>query len=344
MRTRLIILVMALISVAVFAVIRWLSDPMITGAVIETDGEQIAFLYWGGGNKDYDLYVQDIGEDDPVQLTRGFRIRQVQWLPDGDRLSFIDQTSERLYTLDVTTGELVTVRDNVLAYDWSRDGSRLAWLEEIESNPPPVLFVGDADGENGQGIVQVGVSMKWSPDGRYLAYVASVPPPDDSSEITIVNVESGESQRLERPGNQSYPDWSPDGRYLLFLDNVYDETFDGLIGHNVMVLDLETDTVIDLGQFVGEYVRPNWSHDSQRLLFQRSDTAVLCEVTLSGESEWCYEQGDSAVFNADGTLFTYRGWNDHGTLCVTSLNVPVHGPGGCFFDWERQVVPVGWRL
>jgi Tol biopolymer transport system component len=338
MRIRVIIGVC--VAVIIAGALGWCyikSRQLTTGATITSNGEQFAFLYWGGGDKDYDVYVQDINAEKPVQLTQGYRVLDVQWLPDGNRLSFVDADSAKLYTLDVVTGDLQMIRQNITEFEWSPDGARLAWYDKETGQ----AFIGDPSGDDAQVIEPSGYAFAWSPDGARLAYIASFSGNDNQVErdMMIFNMDGGETLRINREGTQDYPDWSPDGRYVRFLDDVYEETFGGLTARNILVYDVESDSVIDLERFGSDVVLPEWSQDSQRLLFEDGDSGAICEFELTGEMGDCYGQGESAVWNADNSLIAYE-WDG---LCIHSLNIPEYGDDRCFFDWKRQVLPVSWR-
>jgi hypothetical protein len=119
-----------------------------TGAVItKRAGEQLAFLF------EHDLYVLDLQTGETTQLTRHGKIAvmftSVQWLPGGNDISFLDR-DHHLYTLNVVTGDLKRIRDHVLEYRWSPNGTQLVWVEENKDLDK--LFVSNADGSDRQEI------------------------------------------------------------------------------------------------------------------------------------------------------------------------------------------------
>ncbi len=57
-------------------------------------------------------------------------------------------------------------------------------------------------------------SPRWSPDGRYLAFISNR---SGSNQIWLLPLEGGEARQLTRiKGGVSNPVWSPDGKYLAF--------------------------------------------------------------------------------------------------------------------------------
>ena len=64
-------------------------------------------------------------------------------------------------------------------------------------------------------------SARWSPDGRYLAFVTNR---SGSAQIWLLPLEGGEARQLTRiKGGAGNPAWSPDGKYLAFTANLTEE-------------------------------------------------------------------------------------------------------------------------
>lgn len=117
---------------------------------------------------------------------------------------------------------------------WSPDGRTLAYVSdasgEYEIHLRPVAAQPAAAGatsapNGGVRAVKPGghgfyYNLKWSPDGRRLAYA------DNAQEVRVLDVATGRSVRVD--GNQTYEpypsatlayDWSPDGRWLAYTVN-----------------------------------------------------------------------------------------------------------------------------
>jgi len=74
-----------------------------------------------------------------------------------------------------------------------------------EQLPEPVLAVQDSQ------------AIRWSPDGRWLAYIAALDGP--SADLYIYHLEEGNSIRLTRGTRQAAtPFWSPDGKWILIQE------------------------------------------------------------------------------------------------------------------------------
>ncbi|HUM45335.1 MAG TPA: S9 family peptidase [Chitinophagales bacterium] len=87
------------------------------------------------------------------------------------------------------------------------------WIVATDGNSPPRKLTAGKAGESG---------YTWSPDGKYIAFVAKRDG-DEESQIYTMNIkEGGEAQRLTSLcTGASSPKWSPDGKMILFSSNVY---------------------------------------------------------------------------------------------------------------------------
>lgn len=154
------------------------------------DGRQIAFYSSRSGHQDLWLVAAD-GSGQPRQLTReSMAPEEIRfghaWSPDGKRIAFISNQSDfwtdDLWLVDVADGELRQVTDRIRVSGvpaWTRDGQRIA-------------IYGIAENEFWYG---------------------------DLSDIFVVDVESGESRRVEMQFHAmeiGRPQWSDDDSELFF--------------------------------------------------------------------------------------------------------------------------------
>ncbi len=140
------------------------------------------------------------------------------WSPDGRRLLLaVDHdTTPRIVTVDVTSGEEITVLAPVdgtpFGMAWSPDGSRVAYrLQEVGGRIS--LWVAGIDGT---GATSLGLDVlhdaKWSPDGTRLAFV------DAADTLVVHDVTTGDEHRPRAGTVAGEVHWSPDGRGLLFTE------------------------------------------------------------------------------------------------------------------------------
>jgi Tol biopolymer transport system component len=125
--------------------------------------------------------------------------------------------------------------------------------------------------------------LAWSPNGRYMA--ARVYAGRGNSTVTVIDLQTGESQRLYESGGDGFhgPEWSPDGRALVF--HISSSPVSPLGGgpvemippYNIIVADAVTGQVIrDLG--FGSYA--TWTNDPERIIVLGQGQGA-CEKEIS---------------------------------------------------------------
>ena len=199
------------------------------------DGKQIAFVWSGENDDNFDIYVKRIGEDSPVRLTTDPEPDQSPaWSADGRAIAFVRGTGRlRLYLVSAfgggerSLGDLVRTwspraappRSRIL--DWFPDGRALAIADQnLPGEPFHIIRVSVDTGERHQltspppqsfGDTQPDVS----PDGREVAFARSVAP--NASDIHVVLATGGEPHRLTFDVNPiTGLTWSEDGRSIVF--------------------------------------------------------------------------------------------------------------------------------
>ena len=126
----------------------------------------------------------------PEDLLQERSVSEPAISPDGKWVAYVSSVAD-------------AAKDDYNADLWmaSRDGSRNIRLTRT------------AEGES---------SPQWSPDGRYLAFLAARPADeadkDPLTQVWVLNREGGEAERLTSfPGDVSEFAWSPDGRRLAVI-------------------------------------------------------------------------------------------------------------------------------
>ncbi len=244
---------------------------------------------------------------------------QPQWSSDGATISFIsargtgtgeDAPKPQLWLLPADGGEataLTTARNGVVAYAWSRDGKRIAYLTpdtltrdaeaKVKRRDDPKVYEGDFRLNHlwvidvaskktvkvTSGAFTVRGAPSWSPDGTRLAFDASPTPMirDERRDAYVVEIASRSLDRITTGGEvESTPQFSPDGRTLAFtiLPDEWKPNKDGIMARTqrnarLVTWDVAARTLTShaTASFDVSPGGPRWSPDGTQLWFSASD-------------------------------------------------------------------------
>ena len=195
---------------------------------LSPDGTRVAFAWNGGSGDAMSLYVQMVGGENPLRLTREPSVedRTPAWSLDGKRLAFTRATRSdcRIFLVSALGGEerpLAPCGDGEYRrVAWSPDGKWLALSrrdarrvltlellspDTLERHPvtrAPDGFLGDT-------------SPAFSPDGETLAFTRNLT--DGVNDIYRVPVSGGDPVRLTFDDRDTMgSDWSADGQSIVF--------------------------------------------------------------------------------------------------------------------------------
>jgi len=96
---------------------------------------------------------------------------------------------------------------------WSPDGTRLAWAQPTKGKA--AIYVANADGRNPVRLTHGAwdVNPVWSPDGRWIAYLAL----DPDLDLMVVPTDGGERRQLTSgPGSEAPAGWTADGTGVVY--------------------------------------------------------------------------------------------------------------------------------
>jgi WD40-like Beta Propeller Repeat len=163
----------------------------------------------------------------------GFFLAYAQPIEDGFTPTSIggpstgDAIYPMLYVADAK-GTLTRIalppKDDLALVDASPDGRHLVYrvnrYQDLNSQPPSDLVVSNLDGTYAKQITKSGrhdTQPKWSPDGKWIAYVSMPAETSGAFEIHVVSAD-GKSDSTLLSGDTTINDvtWSPDGRSIAY--------------------------------------------------------------------------------------------------------------------------------
>jgi tricorn protease len=201
---------------------KWVKKPLdyLTSAHLSPDGDRVALTARGR------VFVVPFRRGRLVEATHdeGVRHRDARFMPDGKALLTLSDASGEveLWQLPadgVEPGTRLTHDGEVLRWEAlpSPDGK---WIAHHDKNQR--LHVYDVAKRASRTIDESTIgrfgNLAWSPDSRWLAYVARAD--NLFARIKLYGVDSGESAFVTSERFDSYsPAWSPDGKWLYLLSD-----------------------------------------------------------------------------------------------------------------------------
>jgi Tol biopolymer transport system component/DNA-binding winged helix-turn-helix (wHTH) protein len=196
------------------------------------DGRQIAFVWDGIERRHYDIYVQLVGGDTPLQLTHHERGDGVpgppQWSPNGREIAFARCNSERdgVYTVPALGGAERRLTNSPCRYSlagrpiWTPDSKAMVMLDQcVPGGPRGVVLFSFATGEKrclmAGSPEDFAADNALSPDGRTVAFFHQTEA--GMSEIYAAPLSGGVPRRLVSTGTFFWNlMWTPDGKSIVF--------------------------------------------------------------------------------------------------------------------------------
>ena len=200
------------------------------------DGQSIGFLY------EHDLWVTDLNGTVLQNLTKG-RLNDISspaaWSTDGKQIAYWGDLGgvSGVYTMDADGRGSRLIAEGFVLHDdtlsWSRDGNRIvgAPVLPIKNGFGSDIVVMNANGVNHKNLTNNvrarNINPSWSPNGKYIAYVASPDPlrwwPPHN--IHVMNADGTNQVILTEEGRWIYewhPTWSPDSKTIAFVKQTPD--------------------------------------------------------------------------------------------------------------------------
>jgi serine/threonine protein kinase len=145
---------------------------------ISQDGKLVAYISDRAGGDSQDLWVQQIGGGDPVQLTRDLQYcRQPAFSPDASRIVLhCGKEPDGIYVVPALGGLTKKVAEGDLPH-FSPDGSQISYVAASSADPKKrSLWTIPAEGGTAKEIkVDKGINSRpvWTRDGKGLLFVGS---------------------------------------------------------------------------------------------------------------------------------------------------------------------------
>ena len=258
---------------------------------ISRDGQFVAFLSDEAGQMD--VWVTQIGSGEFHNLTRGnapelvnSSVRTLGFSPDGSLVTFWGRQKTRSSSSDISVwavptlgGEPRPYLEDVAEFEWSRDGSRLAWHTPGPGDP---LFVTDGGRQPGGHPIftaptgQHSHFPSWSPDMKFIYFVEGSLP--DKLDIWRIPSAGGAAERITSQfGRVSHPVLL-DGRTLIYVAGDSSDA-----GPWLYSMDLKRRVPHQLTSGLDRYTSLAASADAGRLVATRiRPKTTLWRVPISG--------------------------------------------------------------
>ena len=326
-------------------IVQLLEIPRLREPRLSPDGGALVYglaeADWEKNKRISHLWLQRIGEGDPIQLTRGEKGESTpRWSPDSETIAFIaergDDENRQIYLLSTRGGEARRLSEHetsVSAIEWAPDGRALYFVadepkskeEKKRDKVKDDVFSFDEDwkhrhlwrvsAESGkeervtEGDFSIG-RFSLSRDGsRIVVHRAPTPLLDDrwSSEIYVMDPNGGEARRLTNNTQpESGAELSPNGKTVLFLADTNADLEPYYNTNLFLVATAGGDPRMLLEDMPHEVQSAEWSADGDAVYFL-ANTGVrsqLFRVDVESEELAQLTEGDHSL----------RGWKYLPTL------------------------------
>ncbi|HKR00217.1 MAG TPA: SBBP repeat-containing protein [Pyrinomonadaceae bacterium] len=250
-------------------------------------------------------------------------------------------------------------------FNWSPDGSRLAFLRYDFDNLVVSLCVVDADGSDLAVLTNVSGeyidSFSWAPDGSRIVFEGRPYTPfATTSEIYVINVDGTGRYSLSGTDDfNSRPSWSPDGTRISYLHSTYSPYTYAM--NYIRVVDPDGTDLVTVARDEDERdFAPEWSPDGTRLVFTRASADSTNDIYTVGAdgsdllrlTDDSFSHSLNPHWSPDGSRISFGSELTAGSVLEiinadgsgrTALSIPSEG-GAYYSSGGEKWSPDGTRL
>lgn len=316
--------------------------------------DKIYFLSDRDENKRMNLFSYDLNTKETVQHTNftDFDIK----FPSINSNLIVFENAGYIYVFDASSNsynkvtitinedftnnrsELISVKNDISNYEISPDGNRALFGARGDVFTVPSEKGITRNLTNSSGVHER--NSKWSPDGKYIAYISDKTG-EDEIYITAQDGSENEIQLTNSKGAYKYGiTWSPDSKKILWTDREL----------NIKYVDVESkDEVLVFKSDRGRTLTADWSPDSKWITFSKPEENSMSKIYLySLENKKVtpisdgWNSSSSPVFSSDGHFvvfisarnfsptYSWTEWNhaytDMDGIYLIALNKEVKNP------------------
>ena len=233
-----------------------------TGITWSSGEDRFVFMS-NGGEGNYDLYLQNVGDESAARLTdHKEKDGQPHWMPGASRIVFVSGRSGKgdVYLLDLSPRLLTRLTRGGAAYlypQWSPDGGRIAMMRGSNENHD-IMLINDVarPAESRMALTAWAyddLRPAWSPDGKKIAFYSNYNSAGDPKRWSIVVIASDGADPVEgdglaakvvatdvMPDVEAGPAWLPDSSRIVFVKNERQEY------NPLYIADLKRKTVLPI--------------------------------------------------------------------------------------------------
>ncbi len=204
-------------------------------------GDRFVFMS-NGGEGNYDLYLQEIGDRTTARLTdHKEKDGQAHWSPVADRIVFVSGRTGKgdVYLMDIPTRALTRLTRGGKEYlypQWSPDGKKIVMMQGSNENHDIVVITDVTRPTDSLKALTTwpydDLRPVWSPDGKKIAFYSNYNAAGDSKIWSIIVIAADGSDPTQGDGLAAKvvamdiipdvevgPAWMPDSNKIVYVKN-----------------------------------------------------------------------------------------------------------------------------